>query len=350
MPQNYKILITSNLHLGQTESQNTEKRRLKSFKKIISVATEHDLLIIIGNIFHNNNNDKKNIDFVKNEFDKLKNSNTEIIYTPDANNSMSYNLNHFKNLGITHIFNKENEITPYEFSKNNKSLFIYGMISSKEDITKKNNNPGFHMGIYNENLEKFNSKSEDLNLNNLNLDFYLFGNNNNFKIFKSNNKIIAAYPGTPEPIDNEDTGEKYILSLNIKNTKIEKINRISVNSTKYINTILNCDNKTTIDSLKQIILKDKSKKIVQNITLTGFRNFDFDIFKLKTENHQNIKIIDKSKICLEKNISELKNKNSSKGIFYKNLEKEIKSNNYMDINLENLNTFLNLILDNEKIK
>ena len=350
MSENCKILITSNLHLGQAESQNTEKRRLKSFKKLISVAVEHDLLIIIGNIFHNNK-DKKHANFVKNEFNKLKNSKTEIIYTPDTNNSFNYNLSHFKNLGITHIFSKENEITPYEFSKNNKSLFIYGMISAKKDIIKKNNNnPGFHIGIYNQNLEKFNNKSEDINLNNLNLDFYLFGNNNNFKIFKSNNKIIAAYPGTPEPINNEDTGEKYILSLNIINNKIEKINRVSVNSTKYINTTLNCDNKTTVDSLKKIIQNDKTKKIVQNITLTGFRNFDFNIHQLKTENHKNINIIDKSKICFEKNISELKNKNSFKGIFYKNLENVLKSNKNSRISIENLNTFLNLILDNEEIK
>ena len=356
MQQGEKILLTSDLHLGIEESPVLEELRLKTFKKIISIAKEHDILLIAGDLFHDVEIKKSLIDIVEKEFQKLNNSKTIILLTHGKYNPTNYNKKIYDNLNITHSFNNTETVPPFEFIKNNNAIYIYGGMPSNElnlhKINKIDKN-GFHIGLFYTNFEKEGAteKQNSLSLKHfkdLKLDFYALGHNHSFRIFKFQNKIIAAYPGIPEPITEEDTGDRYVISLLLNNSKIEKINRIPVNTIKYTHTILTCDDKTTIKDLENEIIRDSTRIIKQKITITGYINFNYDSKKLTNEfkDPNSLEIVDNSEQLITKLCSDLKDEDSLKGNFYNKLEQIL--NTKPNINKKNITNTLTSIL--KKIK
>ena len=79
-----KILLTSDIHLGLggAGAPVPEKARMNTFKRIVSLAREHDILLIAGDLIDCVALDKETLDVIRAEFNGLRESNVEILLTP----------------------------------------------------------------------------------------------------------------------------------------------------------------------------------------------------------------------------------------------------------------------------
>jgi DNA repair exonuclease SbcCD nuclease subunit len=335
-----KILLTADIHLGSDIEKLAiaEDFRLKTFKKLSYLAKSHDLLIIAGDLFHSNSINEKMINFVAGEFKSLRESGVEIIYTLGDHDLNGNDTSLLSRLNVSKIFSDTEEISFYRFAKDNQDIFIYGLQAfSKHDLSeiKKSSEYGFHIGLFHAdfyfNEENRTSKMriiEKEDIMSLNLDFYALGHNHQFKLFKSNGKYIGAYPGSPEAVTFEEDGDKYALSIAVKDNDIYQIKRHTVNSLKLESIVFDCSSSNDLNSVTQMLNEKKSDDKILKVQLTGKRNFKVDlgdINKINSEN-KNFYIENKSSPTINLFIDEFANEDSLRGEFFKMLNNKIKNN------------------------
>jgi len=347
-----KIVFTSDIHLGITEKKNfiPENIREKTFKKIIDIAMDHDLLIIAGDLIDNTDIDEKKLRIIKNEFKKLTNNNTKIILTPGLGELNSKNTvpSSLFNLNATYIFSNPEYSAPFVYSNNDEKLFIYGIPASRNsEILKiqKLKNSGFHMGLFHADFnlsdpidEKNPFFIEKKHLKKLDLDFYAIGSNHNFKIFKLFDRVIGVCPGSPEAVNEDETGDRYVVSLFIKNNLMTKLRRLSVNSMRIIHTAIDCSNTDSSESIFESLKKNRSQNTIQHVVLTGERKFTI------SENEINdckgkfcdLIITDKSYPPFENLIRMYEQEDSTRGEFF-NILKELDKSGKIPENIDQNN-------------
>jgi DNA repair exonuclease SbcCD nuclease subunit len=333
-----KILLTSDIHLGSEEIP--ESFRLKTFKKLSYLAKSHDLFIIAGDLFHSNGINEKSVNFVANEFKNLRESGIEIIYTLGDYELNGNDLSFLQKLNVSKIFSDDGDSSPYHLARDNQEIFIYGLPAcSKRDISeiKKISNNGFHIGLFhadfnlNESGETKQNKISIINKENiisLNLDFYALGHNHHFKLFKYNGRYIAAYPGSPEAVTFNENGDRYAISLTIKDNEIYQIKRLTVNSAKLDSMEADCSQWSDTSFITNILKEKNSIDSVLKLKLTGKRNFNLDrseINKLYTE-FKNVFIEDTSMPTINVFINEFAGEESFRGEFFGILDSVIKKN------------------------
>ena len=354
MENEVKILFTSDIHLGITESATgiPDSSRVNTFRKISAIAKSHDILLIAGDLIDNTDIKNEMLDVIKAEFISMQNNNTAILYTPGPGELSDNRVipSFLYDLQATHIFSRTDQIEPYEFSKEGQKIFFYGIPAvNGYDISKikKASNEGFHIGLFHVDfaINHDNSGSSTYKLNkddfkSLDLDFYALGHRHNFKMFKIDDKIIGAYPGSPEATSFDETGDRYAISLFIKNNQISQIRRLSVNTMKINRIEANCDEHTGIDQIIGQMENEKARNIIIKIFFSGKRNYIIDLNRLKSyeNSYYSLDIIDDSIPSIDVLIQEYENENSIRGEFYRILKYKINNNNINrdEIDLENL--------------
>ncbi len=366
MSSEIKILISSDLHLGmQNQELGIPSRvRLNTFKKIVTLALEHDVLLIAGDFIDADIIEDEILDQIKTEFDNLRNSGIEIFYTPGVSEIKGRDVNEkILTLNATAIFSEYTE-KPQIYEKNENKLYIYGSPpSQKNDISKikKISSDGFHIGLFYadfdidgtpENSSIF--KIPKNMIKSLSLDFYALGYSHSFKMFKILNRIIGAYPGSPEPVSINETGDRYAISVSIMDNEIFHIKRLSVNSVKINEIILNCTEYSSCEEIIEAIKQDQSKKIIEIVTLIGTRDFPLQLNQIKNldKNFFDLRINDKSSASIKSFINEFIDENSIRGEFYKILSERLKENTPEGVDLENAAAIINKIEsgDNESLE
>jgi len=290
-----KVLVTSDLHLGLAESPVSMEIRLRTFQKIISLAMENDILMISGDLFDAAGVDDLVMKTVNNEFKKLREKGTEILYCPGMaeirDGAYTPSIN---NIDATRVFTQQEAISPYYYEKDGQMLVIYGapaLYPFSPDQRLRSDDDGFHLGLFhvNFNPESSQQNNSDLDAYRMNrndiktmgLDFYIFGYNHTFKMFKIQDKIIAAYPGSPEAAAMEETGDRYVLSFSIIDNAIQNIRRLAVNTITMDSLVLDCASYSSFYSITAQIEARKSKKVFLTATLIGNRNYPIDPDTLK---------------------------------------------------------------------
>jgi DNA repair exonuclease SbcCD nuclease subunit len=355
-----KILLTADVHLGSDIEKLavSEDFRLKTFKKLSYLAKSHDLFIIAGDLFHSNSINEKTIDFVASEFKNLRESGVEIIYTLGDHELNGNDTSLLSGLNVSKMFSDAGDISPYRFAKDNQEIFIYGLPAfSKHDLSeiKKNSEYGFHIGLFHADFY-FNEENrttrirmiEKEDIMSLNLDFYALGHNHQFKLFKSSGKYIGAYPGSPEAVTFEEDGDKYALSITVKDNDIYQIKRHTVNSLKLESFVFDCSSSNDLNSIIQVLNEKKSDDKILKVQLTGKRNFKFDlgdISKINSEN-KNIYLEDKSSPTINLFIDEFANEESLRGEFFNVLNNKIKNNELpADIDTDILSDIIDKVIN-----
>ncbi len=361
MSSEIKILITSDLHLGmQNQELGIPSRvRLNTFKKIATLALEHDVLLIAGDFIDADIIEDEILDQIKTEFDNLRNSGIEIFYTPGVSEIKGRDVNDkILSLNATAIFAEYSE-KPQIYEKNDSKLYIYGSPpSQKNDISKikKLSDDGFHIGLFYadfdidgtpENIGIF--KIPKNMIKSLSLDFYALGYSHSFKMFKILSRIIGAYPGSPEPVSINETGDRYAISVSIMDNEIFHIKRLSVNSVKINEIILNCTEYSSSNEIIEAIKQDQSKKIIEIVTLIGTRDFPLQLNQIKNldKNFFDLRINDKSSASIKSFINEFIDENSIRGEFYKILSERLKEGAPEGVDLENAAAIINKIESND---
>ncbi len=334
-----KLLLTSDLHLGidQKKALCIENERIETFRRIMIQAARHDILLIAGDFFDSRLSVPAFYEHAVPEITNLLEGGTEIFYTPGpeelcANKEITDYISSLDN--CFYFSDKRGD----EYIKSNKGdLYIYGLqaqsIHSPETITRCMEK-GFHLGLFYadyqpENMELHNKECLDReSMKQMNMDFYALGKSHIFKMFRSQNKIIGACPGSPEPCFIDESGDRFVISMEIINNSIANIKRIPVNTISVFAGSIDCSAiKQEIDLIDKIKVFAEEDKVL-NITLTGIR--DFELNKLENElagYYRGLQIIDKTTPSLNMQTSSFCNDNSLKGEIHRTLRKKIEDKN-----------------------
>lgn len=342
-----KILLISDLHLG-IEKVNpliSGEERLSTFRRIISLAIKHDILLIAGDLIHNEDIDDTYFTVLNDEFSSLSDSGVEIFYTPGPGELTSQKKLNSKisEISCINIFSDVQNKLMIKSSKGD--IFIYGIQSSSSnsrwEITREQS-AGFHIGLFHTDFNPQISGGSDIecikkdDIKKMNLDFYALGKNHTFKMFRFSNKILGAYPGSAESSSIDETGDRFAVSMEIENNLLHNIKRIAVNTVKILSEEIDCGTVINQDTLLEKIKSTHPENSIVNILLTGERNFIIENnFKtVLSEYFRSLRIVDVSfpslKIMIEENISS----RSLKGIFFKALDDTMNRNNENKIKSE----------------
>jgi DNA repair exonuclease SbcCD nuclease subunit len=349
-----KILLISDLHLG-IESVNpliSGEERLSTFRRIISLAQKHDILLIAGDLIHNGNIDANYFDILKNEFSSLIEGGVEIFYTPGPGELTSKGKLHpaVSEINTTYTFSDNKSEFMARSSKGN--IFIYGLqcgSSQKGWNISRREQEGFHLGLFhadfnpqiNEIPDTMCIKKDDIKK--MNLDFYALGKNHNFKMFRFSNRILGAYPGSPEPCSIDETGDRFSISMEIENNVLQNIKRIAVNTVKILSDEIDCSTIINQNILFEKIKSTYPEKSIVNILLTGERDFVIENnFKTElSEYFRGLKITDISLPTLKIMIDENIKNQSLEGIFFQILNQRVNEADRGKIRSEILSEIIN---------
>ncbi|HOO70232.1 MAG TPA: metallophosphoesterase [Spirochaetota bacterium] len=337
-----KILLTSDLHLGIENSEVTipEKARLNTFRRIINLAREHDILLIAGDLIHDISVNREIMDIIRTEFISLRDNNIDILITPGPGELTSNKTiaSWLFDLRASYIFTSPEAAVPYTYTKNGQQIYFYGIPSSySQDIAKikKTAETGFHIGLFHVEFDIENTgpkesvfKLHKKNLKKLELDFYALGHNHNFKMFKVADRIIGTYPGSPEAVSFNETGDRYVISISIKNDEIYHIKRLSVNSVKVCDSTVNCSDPESQNAIFKVLDEHKGKNVILRLTLTGFRDYSIteETINQYKELYMDIILHDRSIPTLNSLINQYATGSTIRGEFYKALQDDITRN------------------------
>ncbi len=355
-----KILLAADFHLGIEEdvSQIPVNLRIATFKRILFLASSHDICLIAGDFFDNFNIDGKIIDIVASEFNKIQKNGVKIIYTlGEKELNENWEAPSFlSRLNVTHHFSSLEDSHPYSFSKDGQKIFVYGLpASNKADVSKINkvDEDGFHIGLFHADFQ-FQKGNEDSvvtrlkrdDIKSLNLDFYALGHHHQFKLFKSLGRIIGAYPGSPEATSYSESGDRYVLSLVIKDNEIYQIKRLTVNSARLKETVIDCTELTDSNTILEEVINNASAQAIHKIVLKGRRNFLLDSRAIDkfSKVYLKLNIEDLSMPTIDVLINKYRNEDSLRGEFFGVLDEKIKNGMLKDIDISELSDILNQII------
>lgn len=361
-----KLLLTSDLHLGIDRAGflNVRNERTETFRKIMSQALKHDILLIAGDFIDRNLDEDDFFEIAAPELENLKNKGVEIFYTPGAE-EVSGNLKitgFLSELENCHFFSDE---SPTAYLKSTKGpVFIYGMQAESRHgfaSVARNSSKGFHIGLF---YSDFNPRIQGVSesscidkniIKQMNLDFYALGSSHSFKIFKSLNRIIGAYPGSPEPCSIEEWGDRFAISMEIENNSIQNIKRIPLNTASVICAVIDCTDLKSDDELIEKVKSQKNDRELIHIILKGTRSFPLTerLAKQLKGLFKGIQIINRTAPSLQMQISLFSSENSVKGEIYRTIDRKIRNREIpSDINPEALarvlqNRFPSTLTDQE---
>ena len=342
MENDIKILFMSDLHLGMKidDVHIPDYARVNTFKRIIAIAREHDLLLIGGDLIDHTEIGGDIIDLIKAEFRNLRKAGTEIIYTPGIGelNERGTIPPFLLDFTVSCLFSNVINSIPYLYIKDGQKLYIYGVpATAGYDITKirKVSEDGFHIGLFHVDVDFERDASEALvyriqkhDIRSLGLDFYAFGFNHNFRMFKIMERIVGVCPGSTESTSFNDAGDRYAISIIIRENKLFQIKRLTVNTMKLYRNSIDCSDLITMGPIKELLENNRSKKIIQKLILSGSRNFVLRHEELKKYSGEffRLDIVDESLPTLDSLVEEFQYENSIRGEFFKILKDQIDQN------------------------
>lgn len=342
-----KILLISDLHLGmeKVNSLISGEERISTFRRIMSLAQKHDILLIAGDLIHCADIENNYYRIMDDEFSSLLDAEKEIFYSPGPGElSQEGRLNPaVSEISTTFTFSDDKNEFMVKSSKGD--IYIYGLQSNSKNTEwniTRDEQKGFHIGLFHTDFNPQISGSADTgcikkdDIKKMNLDFYALGKNHTFKMFRFSNKIIGAYPGSSEPCSIDESGDRFAVSMEIEDNVLLNIKRIAVNTGKILSDEIDCSTVINQNSLLEKIKSTYPDKSIVNITLTGERDFLIENnFKTElSEYFRGLKITDSSLPSLKVMTEESIESDSLKGIFFKELSKRMKSSNNKNIKSE----------------
>ncbi len=347
MEEVIKLLFTSDIHLGidSEKLKISNDERMNTFRRIVSIAREFDILMIAGDLFHTVDIDRKVFRELERELKYLQESGTEVLFSPGAGDldKSGKVADEIKNLSFSHLFSGDEKDMSYGFSKGDQLLTVHGYPASAEyDLSSIRciKSGGINIGLFYAGFSSKNGNSEVSprtiqreDIKSMGLDFYAMGNNHNFRIFKVMDRIIGVHPGTPEPVSIEETGERYIISIYAKENRIENIRRLSINSIKIQEMKIDCSETGSFEQVLEKIEENASGKIILRLQLNGIRTFKIDTDEIEKyrELYLDLIIEDSSVPSFGIFLEEYTGEESIRGEFSRVLNRKIEKNEVPDI-------------------
>ena len=341
-----KVLHCADVHLGAAESslgilaENRKAETLICFEKIINLAKDKnvDILLIAGDLFNSNNIDKAFTDRVFECFASIPD--TKIVYS--AGNHDPLNLDSpFKTytlpqnvsvLDTIDSFFEFSDLNARVYGKSFKEVYMQGV--SRFSLNVDNNFINI-MCIHGELRADLNSNYNSITsefIENSGMDYIALGHiHKRTDITKIGNTYLS-YCGCPEGQGFDELGEKGVYLGTVSKGNCD-LKFISLAKRMHIAESVDISNLTNSSDIADSILKNIKQKYPQSyadnlykITLTGSIDDDTVISASQicarlNESLYFVKLRDKTEIKLDFNA--LSTENTLKGIFVKNMLKQI---------------------------
>lgn len=348
-----RIILTSDLHLDAPERDTPVKHRerLSTFRKIALLARDYDILLIAGDLFDSPDQNERSVNEVAKMLSALRESGTKVLFVPgDRDSRKGERTSRVLSLPFDKVFADESaDRSPFFFRKDNQTIYIHGVPASADfDLTSIERKPddGFHIGLFHAAFDDESGRGVPSirkdEIRSLKLDFYALGHSHSFKLYKYADRIIGAYPGSPEAVSDAETGDRYVLSLSIENNALSQIKRLTINTVTVIRHTVDCGASTREEVLA--FLEEKaSTRCALRLALTGERNFPLgaDILHSFTPRYYSFELEDRSVVPLDLLVSELETENSLRGTFFSMLRERLDKGSFPgDIDRDELSMIL----------
>ena len=292
-----KFIHISDINIGITPDPNKfwandRANDIKeTFTDIIKKCSEEniDFLFISGNLF-NHQPVTDELDYINELFNTIPNTHIIIVSgandyikqsSPILNYKFSENIHYFLNNTSEDVLIKGTNVIIHGFS--------YFSLEEMHPIANSivpENDKNIHILIF------YGGDSRhvpfDLNkINEKNFTYVALGSRHNFETLVEN-KIY--YPGSPEPLSQNDVGEHGIIygEINEKTKRVTKIEFIKMAKASYIPIKIKINGSTNEDEIVELVTREVIKlggNNIYKIVLTGMRNpdieFTLDMFNKK---------------------------------------------------------------------
>lgn len=341
------ILLMSDIHFGTKGvlPYIDDSVRFATFQRICMIAKQHTIFIIAGDLFEGAVAQNPYYNSIKQLLHSLLQEGVRIIYIPgEAELEDSSNNQAIHEIPSTVTFHNHSD-NYCNIVLDNEIVYCYGDGDDIKNIQKVSKE-GFHVGIFHVDLEDNNHTGNNSHaisvklLKSMPLDFYALGHHHNFSMYKYKNKIIGAYPGSPEAVTVDETGDRYVLSITVMNNEIHQIKRITVNSLRIESLTIQCDTIQSVDELKGLIKPYNKPSVVLHCKLKGVRSFDSSHILSICDRCAGVVLQDDSKPSGEFICALYKDKKTLKGYFFAELQKNF-HNIAGDVMLEIINDIEN---------
>ncbi|MDR3237672.1 MAG: metallophosphoesterase [Spirochaetia bacterium] len=346
-----KILITSDIHLGAGgETIVPEAERIETFKQIAGLACEHDLMLIAGDLIDSGDVSDEIKDIIKEEFRKIREAGTEIVYTPGISEQSKVGgiYDFIGDFGATHIFNRRKISAPYSLTADGQRLHIYGAVSSPHfNITnvKRRDEQGFHIGLFH---SDFDFKKNKPGIRIMELDFYALGYGHSCKIFKVLDRVIGVKPGSPVAITEKETGERYVLSVTVAGDAVSEIKHIPVNTVSVSAAKIDCGDYADSNALRDALMDKASDKTILVLSIEGEHSFTLSsVLESLKEHFFDLRVTDNSIPSADFLITSYAEENSIRGEFFRILQEKLSEKQTDKAILACLPQLLRFIMDDE---
>jgi DNA repair exonuclease SbcCD nuclease subunit len=333
-----RIILTSDLHLDTPDRDSPVKNRerIATFRKIVTLSKEYDILLIAGDLFDAPDQKDETIAEASRLLSTLRASGTKVLFAPgDRDTKKAGQSSKVLSLPFDKVFaDSSPDHSPFFFRKDGQTIYIHGApASSGIDLTaiEKKPDDGFHIGLFHARFDRENNETCDTvpsirkdEIRSLKLDFYALGHSHSFRLYKYADRIIGAYPGSPEAVSDIETGDRYVLSLAIENNTLSQIKRLTINTVSLIRHTIDCSQSSREEVLQFLEVTASARNALQ-LTLTGTRSFPlpFQIEQSFTSRYYSLEIQDRSTVPLDLLVSELEKENSIRGSFFSMLRERL---------------------------
>ncbi len=334
-----KLLLTSDIHLGRTEaaSRIPESARVTTFRRICALAREHDMLLVAGDLFDGSNPPRELVQIVAEEFKTLREMNVAIVYAPGEHELLEDDTtpSFLTQINPSHLFSGAPYTNMFFFTRNGQEVYVYGFPAARRNgigVIARVEKEGFHIGLFHADFgaddEAGSARMHVLqrsDIRSLGLDFYAMGHHHQFQLFKYRNRIIGAYPGSPEAVEPDETGDRYVLSISVENNEIHQIKRFEVNSLRIGGMRFDCGTITSSSPILDALDRQKSPKTAMLLVLDGERNFHLNLQEIRACSHDffSLGIEDRSVPTMEILIGEYASENTLRGELFSLLKERI---------------------------
>lgn len=324
------ILLMSDIHFGTGKALPyiDDSVRFATFQRICTLAKRHSIFIIAGDLFEGAITQNPYYNSVKELMQSLLQEGVKIVYIPGQSELQdNTNIDAIHEIPSTvTLFGRMDNYCELTFGK--EIVYFYGGDNDIKSTTKVSQE-GFHIGVFHIDLEDNNHNVFDSHaisvklLKTMPLDFYALGHHHTFSLYKYKNKIIGAYPGSPEAVTLDELGNRYILSITVMNNEIYQIKRIAVNSLQIESLTIQCDTVHSNDELYELIKPYNKSSIVLRCVLEGVRSFDSNHIMAMCNSCAGVIVQDNSNLSGEFICAMYKNEKTLRGYFFTELQNNL---------------------------
>ncbi|MBN2077525.1 MAG: metallophosphoesterase [Spirochaetes bacterium] len=352
MESDIRLLFVSDLHLGIDEGASgvPHHARISTFRRIASLARDHDVFLVGGDLIDSSSVGRDVVDCIEREFRGLRDAGTEIVYAPGAGETggLGAVAGFLSGLPLSRLFDDRGCEDPWRFTKEGGCLLVYGaQADSGFDIAAVERGPeeGYHLGLFHADIEYEEDARSSL-VHHLRregrrepeLDFYAFAFSHRFRMFKILDRIVGVCPGSPEATERDETGDRYAVSIVIRDNRLYQLKRLTVNSMRLHHDRIDCSDLVTMGPIKDLLEGNRSKKAIQRLVLAGERNFVLRRNELKeyAGDFFRLDIDDRSVPTLDAMVEEFMDEGTLRGEFFRLLKERIAAGMPDDVDARDL--------------